>query len=311
MTELPDAPLVRHRAAGIPAIAAAVLGVVVAVVGVGYAVEPSMFAEPRARAVERVTIPYGQQVVLPFVGLDHPRGLALDSSNNLYISDGGGSRILKLADNGNAPVEIFKNDVLKWSFSIAVDSSADVYAVTHNDSVLRIDGQTRTVTTLPIDGSLVAVDAEGTVYVGNSSGSQVLAMPVDSTDPRVLPFPALSQVSGVAVGPDGTVYVADRTSRASGRVLALGKGAVSPREVPFAGLSSPEAVAVDKHGVVYVSEYVDGGNNRVLALPPGTDIPTVLPFKGIESPCAIGVDSAGAVYVVDDHTGRVLKVSPA
>ncbi len=37
------------------------------------------------------------QTVLPFTGLNDPRGVAVDAAGNLYVTDRGNNRVLKLA----------------------------------------------------------------------------------------------------------------------------------------------------------------------------------------------------------------------
>ena len=37
------------------------------------------------------------QTVLPFAGLNNPRGVAVDSAGNLYVTDPGNNRVVKLA----------------------------------------------------------------------------------------------------------------------------------------------------------------------------------------------------------------------
>jgi DNA-binding beta-propeller fold protein YncE len=36
------------------------------------------------------------QSILPFTGLNNPRGVALDNQGNLYVVDSGNNRVLKL-----------------------------------------------------------------------------------------------------------------------------------------------------------------------------------------------------------------------
>jgi DNA-binding beta-propeller fold protein YncE len=40
--------------------------------------------------------PSSSQVVLPFTGLNSPSGVAVDAVGNLYVSDTGNNRVLKL-----------------------------------------------------------------------------------------------------------------------------------------------------------------------------------------------------------------------
>jgi serine/threonine-protein kinase len=47
---------------------------------------------------------YGPQVVLPFTGVDHPWGVAMDSAGNLYVIDWDNNRVLKLAAGSSTPL---------------------------------------------------------------------------------------------------------------------------------------------------------------------------------------------------------------
>ena len=42
-------------------------------------------------------MPRRVSVVLPFTGLTNPIGVAVDAAGNLYVSDSGNNRVLKLA----------------------------------------------------------------------------------------------------------------------------------------------------------------------------------------------------------------------
>jgi DNA-binding beta-propeller fold protein YncE len=65
-----------------------------------------------ASAFRRATKPNGPvlklaassatQTVLPLTGLNNPSGVAVDTAGNLYVTDGWGDRVLKLAAGSNA-----------------------------------------------------------------------------------------------------------------------------------------------------------------------------------------------------------------
>ncbi|MEO6792464.1 MAG: serine/threonine protein kinase, partial [Mycobacterium sp.] len=151
--------------------------------------------------------------------------------------------------------------------------------------------------------------------------------------------------SGVALDPDGDVYVASQGMY--GRVVKLAAGSTAPTVLPFSGLYQPQGVVVDANGTVYVSDFnnrvvklaagstnqvvlpfsglsypeglavdsggnlyvADRGNNRVVELAAGSNTQTVLPFSGLNNPDGVAVDGSGTVYVTDTDNNRVLKLA--
>ena len=119
---------------------------------------------------------------------------------------------------------------------------------------------------------------------------------------------------GIAVGPNGTVYVADTGNErvqvfdADGRYLSTIGG-------PGSGIGQfhePSSVAVDRQGRALVADYwnqrvqiFDKGNREVGAIPIATW------QAGSYDEPSIAVDGAGRVYVPDATGGRVLVYSAA
>ncbi|MGH2584934.1 MAG: protein kinase domain-containing protein [Dehalococcoidia bacterium] len=127
---------------------------------------------------------------------------------------------------------------------------------------------------------------------------------------------------GLALGADGTLYVADQHNH---RVRAISPaGAVSTVADLSAGGQAPEdqlvGVAVDGAGVVY---FIDRQNHLVYKVAPGGS-PTVLAGSGrwgfadgvgtqasFASLGGIAVDAAGAIYVTDEDNHALRRITPA
>lgn len=189
----------------------------------------------------------------------------------------------------------------------------------------------------------LAVDRAGTVYVLDESNTirRVLA---DRTEPaypwagneaergyRDAPTPATARFDfprALAVGPGGTLYVADsgneviRTIGADGRVSTL--AGEPPRTTldgqgPAADFDQPSGVAVDPAGHVFVADYnhnmvrrIDAaGRVSTLAGQELTGGRTFGSDKGdlFYNPTGVGLGPDGTLYVVDEQHA-VLKVSP-
>ncbi len=257
-----------------------------------------------------------RQVVLPFTGLNNPRGVAVDTIGAVYVADSGNNRVLKLPAGASTPTTLPLTGLTDPE-GVAVDTTGAVYvADSGNNRVLKLPAGASTPTTLPLTGLTdpegVAVDSAGAVYVvalvpdvGGVRG-QVLKLAADASTPTALPFTftvtAVGGPTGVAVDTAGSVYVAD------GSVRRLTAGATTPDTLPFAFTSPGGAwgVAVDTAGTVYVT---DSYWQRVVKLAAGSTTQVELPFTGLGQPYGVAVDTAGTVYVTDDRN-RVVKLPP-
>jgi sugar lactone lactonase YvrE/serine/threonine protein kinase len=206
---------------------------------------------------------YGPQVTLPFTGLNQPFGVAVDALGNLYVTDSGNNRVLRLAaDSATQAVLPFTG--LAGPVGVAVDPAGDLYVTDQGSNrVLELAAGSATPTVVtdlnqPIG---VAVDAAGNLYVTDGETGRVRELAAGSSTQRVSPFTDLV-APRVAVDSAGDVYVTDEHSN---RVLTLAAGSNTQAVLPFNGLY-PTGVAVDAAGNLYVT---DTGNNRVVKLPAG------------------------------------------
>jgi serine/threonine-protein kinase len=186
--------------------------------------------------VLKLPVEWDTPIELPFVA-SVPRGVAVDNAGDVYVSDGGNGRVVKLPKWSTTQVEVpFGDDLQGLPGGVAVDNRGNVYAA-GKDGVWKLSAGANTPTRLPFTGlkspNGVAVDTECSKSPG---------LDVDTS----------------------CIYVTDGLDRDHSRVLVLPAGLTAPVELPFTGLNRPTGVAVDTAGNVYVA---DSGNNRVLELP--------------------------------------------
>lgn len=174
----------------------------------------------------------------------------------------------------------------------------------------------------------LAVASDGTVYVADSRNNRIQHLTADG---QLLEqwggFSDLSQGGGedgmfyepwgVAVGPDGSVYVTDTWNHRVQKFTANGQfitkwGFFGTAESPDA-FWGPRGIAVDSQGHVYVA---DTGNKRISVFT--SDGTPVAQFGGqgfeagkFDEPVGVAVDKQGKVYVSDTWNQRIQVFSPS
>lgn len=201
-------------------------------------------------------------------------------------------------------------------------------ADSHYNQVLVYDGEGKLLQTIrgnPDVGpgafayvSDVVQDADGYFYVvefGDSDrvqkfspdGKYVKHWGTHGSEPGQMERPR-----GMALGPDGLLYLADSCNhrlqvftREGELVRSWGEEGSAPGQLRY-----PYDVAINAKGEVYVVEF---GNHRVQKFTPhgetlGTWGKAGRELGALNSPWGIGIDSAGRVHVVDTENHRVQRI---
>ncbi|MFE0177167.1 hypothetical protein ACFWZ2_33165 [Streptomyces sp. NPDC059002] len=243
---------------------------------------------------------YGDDGPAAKAALYRPLGTALDSDGNLYIADTENDRVRRVdaqtqtiatvAGNGNRG---FGGDdglaieaALNAPTRIALDSDGNLYiADSGNNRVRRVDAATQTITTVAGDGS--------SGFAGDD-GPAVKAR--------------LDRPTGVAVDPEGNLYIADTENHRVRRVDAVtqtittvagnGTEAFAGDDGPAveAALDTPGDVVVGSGGSLYIA---DSYNNRIRKV------------EGVPAPARFSVSPGGPATLVragaSGYAGVVLQ----
>jgi sugar lactone lactonase YvrE len=246
-----------------------------------------------------------------------PSGVAVDGAGNVYVADTANQTIRKVTPLGVVSTLAGRagskgtNDGMgalarfDHPEGVAVDISGNVYVADFNNHTIRKVTPSGVVTTLAgLAGSLGCVDGRG-------SAARFGAVP--SFGP-----------SGVAVGNDGNIVVADTGNHAirkvtrDGVVTTLAGLATGQGSAPT--FHDPTGAAVDNAGNIYVA---DTGNQIIRKMTPAGAV-TILAGAGqrgstdgagnearFTDPFGVAVDNNGNVYVADTGNNIIRKVTSA
>ncbi len=211
----------------------------------------------------------------------------------------------------------------------AVVTPADPYAaITTPASPDRVLGTAGSGPGQFLSPRAVAVAADGSLYVVDSMNDRIQHLSPDGTVLQVwgtyadlskgaAPGGTFNEPWGIAVAPDGSIYVADTWNyriqkfTANGTFVTMWGFFGGPADAPEA-FYGPRGLAVDAQGRVYVA---DTGNKRIVVFDPDGKYLTQFGTAGmglgqLDEPVAVAVDAAGNVYVTDTWNQRVQVFAP-
>jgi uncharacterized protein (TIGR03437 family) len=222
--------------------------------------------------------------------ISDPEAIAFDPQNLPHFTEYDPGRVRRISNNSvNTRVSFLAFNFTTGSHGLLIDEFGQVILAAP-EGVLRYDGvRLRVATPFAFrDPYGLARDAAGNLYVSDRALHQIFRVPPQGPvtlfagrgpaafggdgGPALEAF--FNSPGGLALGPDGTLYVADtgnqrvraigpdgvvRTIAGSGLTGFAGDGGIAD----FASFQNPISVAVGPDGRIYVA---DSGNNRVRVL---------------------------------------------
>ena len=256
-----------------------------------------------------------------------PQGVAVGPDGSIYIADAENFRIRRVGPDGIITTVAGNGTQghsgdggpatsasLNFPWSVAVGPDGSIYIAEADIGFIRRVGP---------DGIITTVAGNGNYGYSGDGGPATIA--------------SLYDPQGVAVGPDGSIYIADAENFRIRRVgpdgiittVAGGKSTSYPDYAPLgdggpatsASLYDPQGVAVGPDGSIYIA---DTDNYRIRRVGPDGIITTVA-GNGISSyggdggpatsaslnfPWSVAVGSDGSIYIADTINYRIRRVVP-
>jgi DNA-binding beta-propeller fold protein YncE len=260
--------------------------------------------------------------VLSVARFSSPRGMAFDSTGNLYVADGGNNSIRKIAPTGF--VSTFAGTALgagsadgvgptarfNGPRAIAVDPAGNLYVADTGNHTIRMIAPDTTVTTVAGTAGIagfapgiglaaqfnrpqgLALDSLGNLYLADSANHCVRKI-----DPgrNVTVLVGNSAVAGTADGPVGTGLLMNPYGLVldgAGNLIVSDSGAHSIRKIALA--SGTLSTLAGLPGAVPTPGFVDGAG----------------PAARFNQPFQLAMDAAGNILVADAGNEAVRMVSP-
>jgi sugar lactone lactonase YvrE len=232
-----------------------------------------------------------------------PTSLAADASGNIYVSDYEANVIRKIDPKGNVTT-LAGTGQPGWKDGPGLEAQFNApngIAVGPDASVYVADALNHRIRKITSDGQVSTVAGGGPTGLGRGSFSDG---PVDSA--------RFNLPKGVAVAPDGTLYVADTDNL---RIRRISEGVVST----FAGtgehgskdgdrsdatFSNVAGISISSDGSLFVA---DQPASLIRRIGPSGQVTTVA--RGLLFPAA-AVAMAGGLLVADTGNQRVLQLDP-
>jgi sugar lactone lactonase YvrE/4-amino-4-deoxy-L-arabinose transferase-like glycosyltransferase len=168
----------------------------------------------------------------------------------------------------------------------------------------------------------VALAPDGSLYITDTSNNRIQHLAADGSVLKVwgsfadiskgaAPGGTFFEPWGIAVGKDGSVYVADTWNHRIQKFTANGDfikmwGSFGQADTPFA-IWGPRDIAIDDNGNLFIT---DTGNKRIVVYDPDGNYVNQFGSVGLEpgtfdEPVGVAVDKEGLVYITDTWNQRI------
>ena len=189
---------------------------------------------------------------------------------------------------------------------IATDAEGTLYALGGSALLVYAKGQTTPTRTVPVGGTTMAVDPDGTVYASGAGPAVAVVPSGASTESRTITKGIKFTPISMALDKNGNLFVLQcsciKNAKSGGLITEYARGSFALVNIIKLGFSGWGQIITDDQENLYVSDY---WGNRIRKFPAGSTKPSLVITKGVYLPAGMVVDSAHNLYVAShgDSTG--------
>ena len=244
----------------------------------------------------------------PFGTLSRPRGVALDSTGNVYVADSGNNQIVRFSQRLTIPGVGTNGTYLPFLANLTGLLNPSGVAVASNGNIYVADTGNNQIKLFTNSGG-APITVWGSTTAGNTDGAPGTAR--------------FNQPEGITIASDGTVYVADTSNNViraiNGTSLLVATLPHPTNILTFTNYTSPRAIGAANFGILGISVTSNGfpkinstnlciadtGTNQAvwLTCSNGTWYASIL--GTYNRPSGVAFDGYGNVYVSEAGDHRI------
>lgn len=269
----------------------------------------------------RVVCPAGYEAFVYAEGLSSPDGLAFDGAGVLHVAEESSGRVVEISPTGVYTPVVTS---LASPEGIAFDGDDNLYVVedVEDGRLVRVDGAgvtTTLATNLDAPEGVVWNPNDNNLYLTQSNvpftgsplnyRSRVSRVTLTGTVSTIVNSTILWSYSGITLGADGFLYVANEAAGTSPTSSVYRVNPAGGSNGFVADLVATEGVRFPAGGnfpLYIIEEDLGTGNGQLnIAQADGQATPFCTGFFNVED---VALDASGNLYVSEDTTGLIIQI---
>lgn len=215
-------------------------------------------------------------------GLSAPSSVVADAAGDVFVADPGNGTVYEFATGSNT------GKIVGSGFS-----TPNAVTIDANGNLFIADNGVPDIVEIPNTGTTGAFTA----------GTQATVVSA-STTIGGYGGPKLANPVGLAIGPNGVLYISDSGNKQVFTYNPATGTTGFTMATATNGLSAPAGVALDNSGNLYVA---DSALNKILTFSDANGMSTITP-PNVTQAVAVAVDASGSVLVGDGQTGNIVWI---